>query len=227
MDGNAKRCTSSGAERVKTEVRRAVDSYLDAKHTLLLAGYAPEIDWQASRSFDRVDESMFLREAAWVVLSAGFSEAVLRGRFKDISEAFLHWASARKISLSADRCFRDAISVFGHVRKITAIVDIAEEVALLGFATLAAELQEDPVGRLQGFPYIGPVTSLHLAKNLGFDVAKPDRHLIRIATALNFESTAELCQAVSHVVGDRLAVVDLIFWRFATLVPDYEARLTD
>lgn len=227
MVGEPERCGSGGAEGVNTQVRRAVDRYLDAKHTLLLAGFAPEIDWQASRSFDRVDESAFLREAAWVVLSAGFSEAVLRPRFKDISEAFLHWTSARSICLSADRCARDALAVFGHVRKITAIVDIAEEVSVLGFATLASELQDDPVVRLQAFPYIGPVTSLHLAKNLGFDVAKPDRHLSRIATALRFESAGDLCRAVSTVVGDRLSVVDLVFWRFATLVPDYEERLMD
>src|SRR5204862_28581 len=32
-------------------------------------------------------------------------------------------------------------------------------------------------------PYIGPVTCWHLAKNVGMDVVKPDRHLVRMAQA--------------------------------------------
>ena len=34
--------------------KRAVDAYLDAKYALLSAGYADEIDWQDSRSPERV-----------------------------------------------------------------------------------------------------------------------------------------------------------------------------
>ena len=205
--------------------KRAVDAYLDAKYALLSAGYADEIDWQDSRSPERVDESTFLEEAAWVVLSTGFSEKVLRGRFDTISRAFLYWENAHTIVRHAQVCEAHALAAFNHRGKIHAITTLARIVATSGFSDIWDEVVKDPVETLRGFPYIGPVTSLHLAKNLGFDVAKPDRHLIRISKVLRFDCVEKLCRSVSHEVGDRTAVVDLVFWRFATEFPDYEERL--
>jgi len=65
-----------------------------------------------------------------------------------------------------------------------------------------------------------------LAKNLGFRVAKPDRHLRRIAGTLGFPSVDALCDSIAAHVGDSQAVVDLVFWRYATLFSDYLQRLT-
>jgi hypothetical protein len=57
--------------------------YLTAKERVIEAGFADEIDWQEKVSLEDLDESTFLRESAWVVLSSGFRETVLRG-LKDI-----------------------------------------------------------------------------------------------------------------------------------------------
>jgi hypothetical protein len=57
--------------------------YLTAKERVIEAGFANEIDWQEEVSLEDLDESTFLRESAWVVLSSGFRETVLRG-LKDI-----------------------------------------------------------------------------------------------------------------------------------------------
>jgi hypothetical protein len=57
--------------------------YLTAKERVIEAGFADEIDWQEEVSLEDLDESTFLRESAWVVLSSGFRETVLRG-LKDI-----------------------------------------------------------------------------------------------------------------------------------------------
>ena len=65
--------------------------YLNAKERVIQAGFADEIDWQEEVSLEDVDEHTFLRECAWVVLSAGFREGILRRRFQDISKAFLEW----------------------------------------------------------------------------------------------------------------------------------------
>ena len=74
-------------------------------------------------------------------------------------------------------------------------------------------------------PYIGPVTSYHLAKNLGLHVVKPDRHLMRIAHITGHTSPFEMCSKVANTVGDSLAVIDLVFWRYATLNKDYKIEL--
>jgi hypothetical protein len=72
----------------------------------------------------------------------------------------------------------------------------------------------NPIITLQRFPYIGPVTAFHLAKNLGADVGKPDRHLLRMSERLGFDSVAALCETVAHESGEKAKVVDLVIWRY-------------
>jgi DnaJ-domain-containing protein 1 len=78
-------------------------------------------------------------------------------------------------------------------------------------------LSDAPLVALRTLPFIGPVTQFHLAKNIGLDVAKPDRHLVRIAQLFQFASVQDLCETIANQAGTRVAVVDLVFWRFATL----------
>jgi hypothetical protein len=47
------------------------------------------------------------------------------------------------------------------------------------------------------FPMIGPVTSFNLAKNIGLDVAKADRHLSRLAANVGFSDVPSLCRCIS------------------------------
>jgi len=56
----------------------------------------------------------------------------------------------------------------------------------MGFDVYKRAVLQDPVPTLRSFPYIGGVTAFHLAKNLGADLAKPDRHLSRLAAAQGF-----------------------------------------
>ena len=83
-------------------------------------------------------------------------------------------------------------------------------------------IEEKPLETLSEFPYIGPVTVYHLAKNLGFPVAKPDRHLVRIANVVGRASPAELCDELSLATGDPVQLVDLVLWRYASSTPGYE-----
>ena len=48
------------------------------------------------------------------------------------------------------------------------------------------------------------------------DVAKPDRHLVRISE-VSGETAEALCQRLSDASGDRVATVDLVIWRAANL----------
>ena len=200
--------------------------YLDLKEFVIRAGYSHEIDWQADVTLDNTTETDFLRESAWVVLSAGFRESVVRKVFPAVSDAFLHWHDAKQICTRLERCTRDGLAVFGHRGKIDAICQIITVVAISGFEDVKLRVQKRGVGFLKELPYVGPVTAYHLAKNLGLAVAKPDRHLVRIAQAFGCRSPAELCAIVSKEVGDPASVVDLVFWRYATLKRDYEVELS-
>lgn len=199
-------------------------AYLDIKEHLIRVGYADEIDRQTDVCFEETTESDFLREAAWVVLSSGFRESVLRRHFHRITEAFLFWRSAAEIASEAADCRQRAVSAFANDRKIDAIVEICGRVAQCGFRQVKGRVRTRGVNYLQELPYMGPVTAHHLAKNLGMDVVKPDRHLKRMARTSGYECPARMCSEIGQVVGDSLKVIDLVLWRYATLDRQYPQR---
>ena len=197
-------------------------AYLLAKDFVIRSGFDAEIDWQEDLSLQSVSESDFLREMAWVVLSAGFRESLLRKHFPALSAAFLNWSSGREISQAKHECRFKALQAFNHEKKVDAILSTSELTAQIGFAALKWRIENEGVEFLKQLSFIGPVTAFHLAKNLGLSVVKPDRHLVRTAKAGGFACPTSMCQTIADVVAEKLSVVDLVIWRYATLNPDYE-----
>jgi hypothetical protein len=197
--------------------RALAELYLTAKEYVIDSGFASEIDWQEEASLEKLNESTFLRESAWVVLSTGFREVILRQRFNDISRAFLHWTSADLILAKRHACRMKALKCFGNSRKIDAIINIVELVASSGIDQIRSQIASRGRDFLGELPFIGPVTSCHLAKNLGVPMVKPDRHLVRIAAKLGYQSPDHMCKIISEIVGDSLSVIDLVLWRYATI----------
>ena len=174
-----------------------------------------EVDWQRRATLDSFCESDLLREAAWVILCGGFRESVVRRKFNYISLCFCDWESAELIAISAPACRAGALAAIGNVRKIDAIVGVARRVNDWGFACFKSEIIRNPIASLRRLPFIGPITAWHLAKNLGFEVAKPDRHLARLSRFLEFTDANELCDAIAQSVCQGINVVDLVLWRYA------------
>jgi hypothetical protein len=198
-------------------------AYLGAKRHVIDSGFAAEIDWQTENDFERLTESELLREAAWVVLSSGFRESVVRRKFPGISAAFLNWSGANEIIRLIDGCKEAALRVFGHRQKIDAIARIVGRVAEERFPTIKEHIRRDGIAFIQKWPFMGAATSLHLAKNLGLPVVKPDRHLVRVAGAAGYRTPEQMCHVIAKVVGDSVAVVDVVIWRYATIEPGYLA----
>ncbi len=198
-----------------------VDVYLRAKHTVISAGYADEISWQEAVDFDFITEHQFLREAAWVVIASGMSDAVVRKKFPSIAAAFLGFRSAAAIARDRGECIQRALLVFNSQPKMKAISAIACLVFELGFDVVKRRIQSEGLIFIDTMPFMGPATSRHLAKNIGLSMAKPDRHLLRIAAAAGCDTPDELCRRISPYVDDNEAVIDLVLWRYATLEPRY------
>ena len=195
--------------------------YLTAKEFVISSGYGPEIDWQDTRQLKSLSESEFLQESAWVILCTGMREVVVRRIFQDISYVFMYWKAAVSITKSADLCESKALAIFNHPRKISAILSVCKKVSEIGFKHIQDLIHVQGVDFLKTFDFIGPVTCYHLAKNIGLDVVKPDRHLVRIAKATRFPNPYDLCSLIAEMTGDRIAVVDLVLWRYATLNTKY------
>jgi hypothetical protein len=79
------------------------------------------------------------------------------------------------------------------------------------------KIRNEGIDFLQTLDFVGPITKYHLAKNIGLDVVKPDRHLMRLAKAAKFPSPTDLCQSIADVTGDKISVIDLVLWRYSTL----------
>ena len=198
-----------------------VAAYYFAKDVVLNAGFGEEIMWQGSLNFDDVTESDFLREHAWVALSAGMHERVVRQRFQAVSRCFYDWKSADTIVTREDSCRRLALQHFNNYRKIEGIIETARIITSVGFKSYKEAIRLNPLQVLQSLPFVGPVTCYHLAKNIGLPYAKPDRHLVRLANSVGYSNVQQFCKVIGESTGDSVPVVDIVLWRFATIKNAY------
>lgn len=175
-----------------------VAEFQGLRRRVIDAGYGDEIAWQQSVTEPETADE-FMWQYIWVVLSAGIKNQVARIIEQRIVEAY---NNGQPID-----------AVFNHKGKVKAINRMIANHNDIFHDYLEAE---NRLEFLKSLPYIGDITKYHLAKNLGEDVAKPDRHLIRIAGSYNMTPT-QLCQKLSTETGYRVATVDLIIWRAANL----------
>ena len=172
--------------------------FYELRQKVVSAGFGEEIVWQESVTEpDTADE--FMWQYIWVVLSSGMKNQIVR-----IIE--------RRIV----RAYNDGLpisSVFNHQGKVKAI-----EYMIANHDDLFEKYLEanDRLDFLKTLPYIGDITKYHLAKNLGEDVVKPDRHLVRIAQKFDTDCNT-LCSRLADSTGYRKATVDLILWRAGNL----------
>lgn len=168
------------------------------KQRVIDAGYGDEIVWQ-EKLYPVFDADQFYREYVWVVLSSGMKNQIARLIESRIYDA---WNSGRSTS-----------SAFGHKGKVKAIDYVSDNRHWIFSEYLEST---GKVEYLATLPWIGDITKWHLAKNLGLDTAKPDRHLERISAG--YKTTPfELCQRLATETGYRVSTVDLIIWRAANL----------
>ena len=188
--------------------------YVIAREAIRQSRFDAEINWQASLNCGAFSESQLIRECAWVILCSGFRESVVRRHFPFITTCFCDWESCEAICREAALCRVTALTVFANERKIEAILNAAAYISRVGFLDFKKHVLDDPLPALALLPFIGKVTAKHLAKNLGFDIAKPDRHLARLACFTGHAHVQDLCTQISNVTGDPVRVVDLVLWRF-------------
>jgi hypothetical protein len=218
--------------KVERKIGDAVREYRNVKKIVISKGYKEEIERLATRKLEDITEQIFLYEMAYVVLESGFNSSVVRKLSSRIDAAFYNFESAAKISEHKEEVYTNALKAFGNKSKIRAIIKNAEKVNKLGWKHVKVAIQINPIDSLRMFQYIGPVTVNHLAKYLGYDVAKHDRHLVRIAHGYGYASgddnndVQNLCQDISQQTGDSIPIVDSFWWYYAALVDkDYKNTL--
>jgi hypothetical protein len=208
-------------------LEQLASAYLLAKESVIRRGFSDEIDWQYDRDIRDVDVPTFLAEYAWVVLSCGMRERTVRSVFGGIVTAFQKWSLDAILAESVEQCMRDAMKLFANPAKIGAIGNVVSALADGAINIDDIVFSDAPLLELQRLPFVGPVTVYHLAKNLGMNVCKPDRHLVRLARTLQFATVDELCNTIALSLDEKLSVVDIVLWRYLSFTGDYSLGLTD
>ena len=180
--------------------------------------FPSEIEWAESLDFAKVDATNFFEEYVWAVLNAGMKMQVARGIFRKV------------FGIDDDHPDGNGFhpEVVGHPLKRRAVERGMKE--YLHWFERLKEIHDmkQRIEYLDSLPHIGPITRYHFAENLGIDVAKPDRWLLRIAFKFGYASTPELekmterdvegiqrmCALLSDEKGQRIRTVDLVMWRW-------------
>jgi len=169
--------------------------YYRAYKYVINAGYENEITWCDLIRFEDITIDSFFREYVWAVLNAGMREQAARSVFLKYMEtmdtnAIRHDGKRKAIEHVLDNCKTYYNQLLDSDNKID------------WFATL---------------PWIGQITKYHIARNLGIDAVKPDRHLVRLAERFNYRSPLDMCEAIQSDVNERLGVIDVVLWRYCNL----------
>lgn len=181
-----------------------VDFYLNAKQYCLDKGFEAELESVKERRFEDMDAEDFFLHYVYVVLNSGMRNQVAERIYYSFLDKHLD------------------LNVIGHKGKREAIRE-AKTNYMCWFGEL--KVAEDKIEYLRGLPYIGDITKHHLARNMGIDTVKPDRHLIRLADQFGYSTPIEMCKAIKSETSERLGVIDVILWRFSNLTG--QSRKTD
>lgn len=203
------------------KLQKTLKFYFAAKDVVVSSGYHHEIIWQDKISLNNMSLKEFFSEYVWVVLSSGMKETVVRKKFYELSVLFGFWSDPFIICQTSERYRKEALLIFNNPGKIKAIFWMADFLTRNSIQGELDLIKEQGVEYLQSYPFLGPATSYHFAKNIGVLVSKPDRHLVRISDFLGYSSPHLLCKQISSILGEKESIVDLILWRYATLKKNY------
>ena len=176
--------------------KAVVDFYTQAKQYLLSTEYKAEVEWcQRLKPFESVTAEQFFSHYVYVVIDSGMREQVARKTYEKFCKTF-------------------DFNVIGHLGKRKAIQE-----AFRSFPKWFEELKQsdNKIEYLETLPWIGPITKFHLARNMGIDTVKPDRHLVRLARRFGYKDPLEMCVEIQKATQERLGVIDVVLWRYCNL----------
>ncbi len=181
-------------------ITRMAVYYNKIKEAIIEKGYESDINWINSIP-NPIDKELFFREYSWVVINSGMNNKIAQKIYKNF------WNNG----------YPD-FSAIRHPNKNKALKKVYTKLDLY-FRHYTSS--KNKLMFLKSLPHIGDITKYHLARNLGLNYAKPDRHLVRILSLFKYPNVQEFCKNLSILTHDPIGLVDLVLWRFATVSPNY------
>lgn len=206
------------------------DEYFARAREFVGRHYPEQLADLLSARLEDVTPELFFREYAWVVHATGFSAKAVGRLMPRLLRAYGEWGA---LGLEPfEPAFLRVKDVCNNRRKAEAVWRTAGEMTeglrpweggLEGRWTEWRRERLSSPEKLRELPHVGPVTCLHLARNIGMlECVKPDLHLVRMAEHWGFPGCAEMCESVRGAhesrTGERLplGIVDLVLWYAAS-----------
>lgn len=177
------------------EENKLLTFYYHAYDYVINAGYENEITWCDQIRFENTTMDDFFREYVWAVLNAGMREQAARSIFQKYMDTM-------------------NTTVIRHDGKRKAIEHVLDNCRMYYDQLLRSD---NKIEWFVTLPWIGNITKYHIARNLGIDAVKPDRHLVRLAERFEYETPLKMCIAIQKKTFERLGVIDVILWRYSNL----------
>jgi hypothetical protein len=205
------------------------DHYLDyfsKASDFTLTYYKEDFDRIANTKFSEVSAEFFLQEMSWAISVSGFNARIVSGffpkmmkilepMFSDISKQnWKNWDDLVYVE-------PELMEIFGNTRKVKSIIFNSISLVGQGIKDLGWEEYRnnnlDTPEKLQKFKMVGPVISMHLARNIGLlDFVKPDLHLVRMANTWGFSNPMEMCKSIQQKYDMPLGLIDLCLFYAAS-----------
>jgi hypothetical protein len=191
--------------------------YQSALTRILQRGWADEVQYFRQLTFDKVDAPFFFAECSFCIYASGFSNYVLNTKWQGLTHAYRNW-DYKEVCRHKDTVTLQALRLIKHKKKVEAILGCAQKLNDWGWPRFARWLQDKNLLLQPGdIPYIGPATRYHLGRNIGANVAKPDRYMLDRAAQHGYARTGDgvndFASRIAALVGERIGVVDYVLWR--------------
>ena len=175
--------------------------------------FPEDLEWskKVSENVDW-DQRKFIQEYVFAVYVSGFRYSVVQKKMYDFQKVFYDW-NLEEILKNEKEVKIEARKLINNRNKINSIIRGLKMLDELDFDSFKSKVMMS-IDMLTMFPYVGKVIKFQLARNLGFDVAKPDKHIVRIAEKYNLDPI-EMCEMISRATGYKVHTVDSILWRYA------------
>lgn len=162
-----------------------------------------------------IEECYFFSELTWCIYNAGMKETVIRQKWSNIQELYFNFNADMVVSESEFIRFA-APGIFNHKLKTEAVIKSAKMIVNDRPINkkLGSMSEVEALTYFKTYPFIGDVTKYHIARNVGFDVVKPDRHLVRITEFLNYEAPDKLVREIANITGERKGFIDYVLWQW-------------
>lgn len=200
------------------EIFQEAERFVREKHPL-------DLEWSKNQisqvHLEEVTDEKFLQEYTYVVYCSGYKQKIVEKYWGKLWIIYMFF-NPKWIAANKEDIRKRAARQIANTKKIGAILDTATKIASMdeqGWKSFKDKIkEEDSFAALQELPFIGPITKYHLARNLGFNVIKPDVHLQRMADHFGinpFEMCRKLSEKSEQLTGRHYPVhtVDTILWR--------------